>query len=1674
MLQPNQENESFYNVENSGNKDLSTTNIKHQKSISLNELPSDYSKMESPSSVITDTKDCIEDEKMDISEYFEPEEVDDLIGKETVDEKFLMSENEETILLLTDDEEEKETVVSNSKLENTNLILTEDSEISIEMLSSSTVENKAEASQQTIQMDQEKSSSPQFITMKPLIIDNSEPNTQSISSNYEKSRSYNENIFLPSSIINSNDTKYVKEHISDDDDNDVIILDSEDENSPSGRSSSINSIHYSDDCSDSDESELDNTRYGRFKSQNRGSSEDTGEERSYASEEEEDDEQIDVEQSGIFSEDNLSIEGEMCSDVEILSSEDDEEKINSEQCDVSSDEDKTNSLELQNEEYYENSREENNCKQNYVEIDDDNNVEENLKHDFVEVGDENNLKHDEVKSNNDNNSEQNNTKFDGKDEKSGEQHNDIYLVESDENDSKHNDVHFDKGEEHNSGNENDKSYDLSANEECDFKSNKLENLIPCAFNLDEENYQPNYNYTNENIVTAKYNDTDVDNINNIDSNITDHESNQERNELSTENKSINYEQSDDGEVQINVVENVGINVPEEYSFANNDNYFEMPNRESSPIPESGFNFPDNGFNHPAMEIEEPNQIKMFEVDTNQSTPFLFGESFFGQQEIPENKPMFLFGQVYSFEKEKIATDSNSDKHEVKDSVIDSTKDVVINVETEEVVDVDDGIEDILELESLPESNPDENSDVQKSSKTNILHAETKESDKTFDQSIPLNNYQKSLNSDSQNIYAVQVFENQNTETCVELPNTNIAKNFNRNSDNDELSQNIMNTEETLKLSYDVNDDEKNKEIPHIFSLSTENMNTNSKHLRSTRAKSEQKELSKIISQSKRNQSVPPDSKIECSHLIENETLKSQKSDKSNFLSNQTSSEISNEHSRCISSSHKLPTVITNENINLKRGNPIESKLIGIQSNSSIVDSAIPESTITLLSENKPRDDTESQEKNKDDFVTSFTNKSIPENKESSINQSLNYVHVPEKISNKVKEIPYICLEQPSSQQLALIENKLRQRSRSEQPHGTTTSESKNITLQPVDFTIDEKTNKAQKHCISKSVELIKTKSANLEDMKFQVENNTPFDAQLKIKPSLKIEENLINQSLNIKQHSNIEYDKTITCINQERPSSSNELKLRRSRRAKSEQPLNKTTVELKNPFVFLGPQFDNIEHVQKVSHEKELHIADKTSKNENNQEVTLKSRSRRESLRKNVSKANKSNSDILDDVSKKTTHKIKILTDQTEESVLKISNSYVNDQIDEHTTNQDTKKGKEQSTIPPQNLDVIKTRLRARSETKVIKPESSSSNMFRSSEIIEDNTRQVRVSLSKKRSKSQENLVSAKRRSGRSKSLAPIEKKMNTRRTVFGLEQIPEEDTSKSDKNVLSKHATVTRKSKFNFLSNKSKLIEHENTSLNVQDKKVKTPRRSKSVQPDTALTFSLVKTKPKRSSSVNLLISDDNNSTRIDNFMGVLKKALVSPVKIKKRSLTESAVSRKKQKYTKQVKSENSESGSIGSNENSNDFNSSSDEEFSPIAGNNSQNMLFTPSRRQTKVHMADLDSENEVSSNESTDSKRIMTRSVIQKNSSFMELEPVSVIPAAKATSKMSMDKQKNTFEIEKSSKKITEKADNILLLPKRGIKTTKVSNNKHFSKIFQLFILNSLLNINRLISTPINDSS
>ncbi|XP_026815806.1 MATH and LRR domain-containing protein PFE0570w-like [Rhopalosiphum maidis] len=472
-------------------------------------------------------------------------------------------------------------------------------------------------------------------------------------------------------------------------------------------------------------------------------------------------------------------------------------------------------------------------------------------------------------------------------------------------------------------------------------------------------------------------------------------------------------------------------------------------------------------------------------------------------------------------------------------------------------------------------------------------------------------------------------------------------------------------------------------------------------------------------------------------------------------------------------------------------------------------------------------------------------------------------------------------------------------------------------------------------------------------------------------------------------------------------------------------------------------------NTQNFDDKKELNLAEKLDRSHQKKCLVIpqvENYSLRSSSRRSISKIkNCCSLDVPSKIEKKLTcGKINLLSDPIQED--NSCTPFVIEQI------------KKAKSIPSVDTKIITTRSRAKSEPKQVQLETISSNIFRSSDMVEDNSRQVRVSLSKKKSKSQGNISSIKRRSGRSKSLAPVEESIATnRRTVFGLEEIPEEDTSNAENNIpKTESAALKRKSKFNFLTNASKKIEHNNLSTKCQQNtKIRTPRRSKSVEPDPVLTFSVVKKKPKRSSSVNILISNEEISTQKDDLIGVLKKALNSPKKIRKRSVSESLKSRKKQKILNEVEEEKKEvaESELNSNEsyqsNHNSNSSYSCEQLSPIAGNISQHMLYTPAKKRSKIRMANLNSENEdSSSDESTDSKRIMTRSMIQ-NSSNIELDPIhrtiksEIRPPVKSKVPINRPRKlsvSNTPKIKSPKKSATTLFEKEELLPKRKAKNIK----------------------------------
>lgn len=362
------------------------------------------------------------------------------------------------------------------------------------------------------------------------------------------------------------------------------------------------------------------------------------------------------------------------------------------------------------------------------------------------------------------------------------------------------------------------------------------------------------------------------------------------------------------------------------------------------------------------------------------------------------------------------------------------------------------------------------------------------------------------------------------------------------------------------------------------------------------------------------------------------------------------------------------------------------------------------------------------------------------------------------------------------------------------------------------------------------------------------------------------------------------------------------------------------------------------------------------------------------SLRKNVTKLDISNSEFNDNTESTDVKISDQAEDIHEQSIQSISTLYVNEQMDENITK--ISKVSRAKSIPLPETNVMITRSRARSESNIIQLDTNL-NIFRPSLSNHqvDDSRQTKVLLSKKLSKSQQNLVQTNRRSGRSKSLAPPEEIVTKKKTVLALEQIPEEDTLSLNKDFKMENSVITKKSKFNFGSKSKKIKSNSLSLINVShdDTIIQNSRRSKSVQPNPVLTYSMVKTKPKQSSSVNSLQLKDKSYIEDDNFMDALKKGLPSPVKTRKRSLSESVKNKKKQKTVKNV----DKVDDLDSNESTQTF--YADEPLSPIAGDNMKHMLFTPAKKRTKHTTTKLNVDAE---NLSTDSAHIMTRSMIESS--------------------------------------------------------------------------------------------
>lgn len=213
-------------------------------------------------------------------------------------------------------------------------------------------------------------------------------------------------------------------------------------------------------------------------------------------------------------------------------------------------------------------------------------------------------------------------------------------------------------------------------------------------------------------------------------------------------------------------------------------------------------------------------------------------------------------------------------------------------------------------------------------------------------------------------------------------------------------------------------------------------------------------------------------------------------------------------------------------------------------------------------------------------------------------------------------------------------------------------------------------------------------------------------------------------------------------------------------------------------------------------------------------------------------------------------------------------------------------------------IKVVTTRSKAKPKNLISQLNTSSSNNFDSAKKIDENNKQIRV-LSKKKSVSHGNMASKKNKSRHFKSSVPVET------------EVVSKPRNSNNSVVKVDYSTTNRKFKSTVLSGKPTKSKGRSSSSNLhQEAQVKTQKRYNSVRPDITLVSSVVKSKSKKNLSVNLISANKNPNKKYE-FMDIEKK------KIQKRSLPEPVNNRKKQKLTKPLKQDESESDSSLSNQN-------------------------------------------------------------------------------------------------------------------------------------------------------------
>ncbi|KAL5237944.1 hypothetical protein ACI65C_005354 [Semiaphis heraclei] len=1640
-------NESFYSIDSNDANDLSNQIISEQIPLTFQETLKSNSNMNNSDEYekmdISEENSCSEHEKIDI---------DDMSANELENEKTVSSLSDDDCIILTSDEEDdKQIQIPKLIPKNTSLAMKED----IKLLTP-----------KSVPIDEKKKLNPHFVTLTPVGVDNS------LTSNVQENISTNKKPLLSDISTdrskldtNSNDGHPVKKM----NDIDLILLDS-DEDESDILSEGSSSKKTSDGSIISEESDLENTRYGRFKSQTRQDSDDSNEEELGEYTEEEDD----------FGE--CEIEEDEIGESEIEESEIEESEIEEDFEEEGEEFDLSESYDRDSEE----SEREVSSKQceNKWQTEDENDSELNS-----EVSEESNLENSCI-----NDLNQQHVKVDESDEENKIDNCRITCISS-----------------------------LNTNKRCENYENKSSH-IECI-NLDEDNdlenqkdleYDENEDNLNESNDVSDENHSDESDI------IIDDESDENNSEepfvaLEGENKDdveVRNVVSDDAKEESNVVDKNDKNLQVSDVIINDDtsgqnsegevhsilddaseeNSSEEPDdllgvaSEASSSEELDIVSDEHNSEEPGVLLDvasEKNNSEILDVESDKNNSEEPGVLVDVASEENNSEVLDVASDENNSEKPSVLLDVTSEENNLK--VLDVASDennsekpsVLLDIASEENNSEEPGV--LLDVASEENSSKviENTSDQNCSKESNVIlnddsaennlklfktlkNKKTSEKNELVDSNkilYPIDSQSNSLENLAHHFYDVttETYSNDNNQINDEENKNSLNiiigdDKMNDSCEKEDKDNLIEEVENTNHVSEPINlDDIDNKDDLYIDqnedNQSDEYMSPNNDHsfemLRNesnpipddgfnhlTMNGGDEDQLEMDINQSTPfmfgesffGQQEIPEKKpmLLFGHLYctENEQLNVQ-ADK---LETQESTIVKNEAENT-NTEPEIEVVGEIQDIleleSLPESNPDDN--IDTQSNteSTNLQPESKESNVTLYSNEKTVllgdshiqkpiyfGNSDSMQVFENEEQTSSTNKDLPNYecydllKTKQINPSL--PNESEEQIFKTDNIPPNMVENYTTNSVSTMESEILSRvvvndekTCSKSQRSITTTEPR----QSVDIINIQDADKVH----SKSAASVMSCSSNIDQF-----NDSDVDDQLL--KNQNVDENISSSSNNEESGSHQLVKSVQKCIE-----------------------LETTTVNV------VSPQYpDSSDNIQNDANENKTNLEDLTELDKSQHKRSLdipqfENYSLRSSSRKSISKTKECLLDVPSTTEQiLTRNKKKLLSDPIQEN--KTSTSSVIDQI------------KKAKSIPSVDTITVTTRSRAKSVPKQVHLEPISSNILRSSGMVEDNSRQVRVSLSKKRSKSQENISSIKRRSGRSKSLAPVDELVSTNRnTMFGLEKIPEEDSLNVDTDLKTEHKTLKRKSKFNFLSNSSKKIENDNLSSKCQQAtKTRTPRRSKSLQPDPVLTFSIFKTKPKRSSSVNTLVSNDEISNENDDVIEFLKKPLNSSEKIRKRSVTESLKSRKKQKIQNQVEKEKNEivESKYNSNESNQSSNSSySSEQLSPIAGNNSQHMLYTPAKKRTKIRMTNLDSENEESSSdESTDSNRVMTRSMIQ-NSSIVELDTLKNQIRPSVKSKVPINRHRrssfsNITEIKtpkKSASLVFEKDELILSKPK-----------------------------------------